>query len=456
MQHLIDKKDIVWGYLSQFLNIGSNLLVLPFILMYLSPEDIGIWYVFIAMVGLIQLLEFGFLPTISRYISYIYSGAKRISENEIAPSDGETIDFKLLHNIIESSRKIYLIIAIISTIVIIFGGTWYLSTLSYKGDIYNVYFSWNIYGISTIILFYFGYYNSILKGRGDQTTLNKIVVISKLTNILFVIPLLCMGFGLISIAIGGVSSTLVDRLLVRRAVFSKHASELSLAAQVVDDEDYTKIIWNKAKLMGVVQIGNFLTTRCSLFIVSSCISLDAAAAYGFTLQVTSVVVIIASMYFGLQMPRFSAEYVNGSIESIRELVSKGLGISWIIFLLCSIFIVSTGPFLLSVLTPNVELLPTAMLCVFLVSALLEMNHSLCTAFLTTRNNLIFTSSIFMTGVLIVITSYVLGGYYGLWGIVISQFACQILYNNWKWPLVVSRCLNINFINVLTGATWYSK
>ncbi|MFM5140812.1 O-unit flippase-like protein [Aeromonas rivipollensis] len=445
MRHVVSKNDILWGYLSQFLTIGSNLLLLPFILIYLSAEDIGVWYVFITMVSLVQLLEFGLLPTISRYISYIYAGANEILEGDVVTTEAEKINHKLLISVIHASKKIYLKLSIISFIVIFFGGTYYLSTLDYRGDTYDMYASWCGYGLSTIILFYFGYYNAMLKGRGDQTMLNKIVVISKLTSVFFTIPFLIMGFGLVSVAFGVLASAIVDRVLVRRAIdFKQYSLSMVLNPDSISTKDYTRVIWSKAKLMGLVQVGNFLTTRCSLFIVSSYIGLDAAAKYGFTLQVTSVAVIVASMYFGLQMPRLSSEHIRGDLYIVRKIFSKALGVSWaILFLLC-IFIMSVGPIFLSFFTKNVELLPTGILCVFLTSAMLEMNHSLCTAFLTTKNKFDFAFPIFATGVLIVIFSYILGSMYGLWGVVISQLLCQLLYNNWKWPLTVFSELNMSF------------
>lgn len=444
MRHAINRVDVVWGYLSQFLSVCSSLLMLPFILYYLNSEDVGVWYVFITMIGLVQLLEFGFLPTISRYVSYIYSGATDIQEENIFSSGQEQINVQLLANVISSAKKIYLIVAMISAVIILFGGTVYLHTLSYKGDREEIYMSWIIYGMATILQFYFGYYNSILKGRGEQTVLNKIIVASKLTNIAFTIPFLFLGLGIKSIAFGMLASAIVDRLLVRRALFSKGENEVVIAFKLDCSRPYTKIIWQKAKLMGLVQLGNFLTTRCSLLIVSSFVGLDAAAKYGFTLQITSVAVIVASMYFGLQMPRFSAEYVRGNTGVIQSLFTRAIGISWVLFLLYSVLLVSLGPFLLSLFSLNTTLLPTVMLCVFLSSAFLEMNHSLCTAYLTTKNKFVFAKAILITGIIITISSFLLGLHYGLWGMILSQFICQVVYNNWKWPLVVFRELNISF------------
>ena len=66
----INKNDILWGYLSQFLYIGSGAILIPVAIANLSAEQMGLWYVFFGLAGLAQLLEFGLQPTVSRLSSF--------------------------------------------------------------------------------------------------------------------------------------------------------------------------------------------------------------------------------------------------------------------------------------------------------------------------------------------------------------------------------------------------
>lgn len=444
MTYKVAKNDIIWGYLSQLLNIASSLLLLPFILYFLTEEDVGLWYVFVSMISFIQLLEFGFLPTVSRYISYAFSGAQDIELNKVPEyKDGHSVNLKLLSGIIFSARKIYGLISILALFFVTLGGTIYISTLEYNGDKLHVYISWVIYGIATIIIFYFGYYNCILKGRGDQTKLNKAIVFAKLSNVFGSILLLYFGFGLLSIAIGVLVSAIVDRILVGFFVFDKSAIETRDAFETIPDKNYMPVIWGNAKLMGLVQLGNFLTVKSSVLIVSSVIGLEAAAAYGFTLQITSVAVIIASMYFGLQLPLMNYAQIKNNQKVIRRAFLNSIAIAWVLFILYAVCILSIGVYVLEALFDSVSMLPRYMLFVFLVAAFLEMNHSLCTAYLTTRNQIVFMKPMLITGIFIFIFSLYFGSMFGLWGIILSQFSLQLIYNNWKWPLLAFRELGIS-------------
>ncbi|MBB1400984.1 O-unit flippase-like protein [Pseudoalteromonas sp. SG45-1] len=444
MTYQIVKKDILWGYLSQFFNMASSLLLLPFILYFMTTEDVGLWYVFVSIIGLIQLLEFGFLPTVSRYISYVYSGAQNIELDKVPDYEVDRgINIELLSGIIFSAKKIYGWVSILALLLLTIAGSVYISTLEYSGDRALVYSSWIIYGAAAIVIFYFGYYSSILKGRGDQTKLNKSIVLSKLSNIIITIPLLYAGFGLLAIALGVLMSAIVDRILVRFFVFDKCALETIEAFKIKSDKDYTSVIWCNAKLMGLVQLGNFLTVRSSVLIVSSVIGLEAAATYGFTLQITSVAVIVASMYFGLQLPLMNSAQVSNNITIIKSTFLKSIGISWVLFFIYMFGTITLGVYLVEVLFDSANLLPRPMLIVFLIAAFLEMNHSLCTAYLTTKNTIVFMKPMLITGILIFSFSLCFGSIFGLWGIILSQFFLQLIYNNWKWPLIVFTELKIS-------------
>ena len=65
-KHALTWSNLSWGFLAQGLNIGTGLLLLPMILRYLKPDEIGLWFVFMSLAGLAQLLELGFQPTIAQ------------------------------------------------------------------------------------------------------------------------------------------------------------------------------------------------------------------------------------------------------------------------------------------------------------------------------------------------------------------------------------------------------
>jgi len=74
----ITQKDIIWSYAAQIFNFGAGILILPIVLKKLQTDELAIWYAFMTLNSFIMLVEAGFSPTISRNISYVYSGAEKL------------------------------------------------------------------------------------------------------------------------------------------------------------------------------------------------------------------------------------------------------------------------------------------------------------------------------------------------------------------------------------------
>ncbi len=72
---------VAWSFVFTAIRAGGNLLVLPLMLHKLSPDDLGLWYVFLSLGGMASLIDFGFYPTMSRVTAYLWAGAEEILED---------------------------------------------------------------------------------------------------------------------------------------------------------------------------------------------------------------------------------------------------------------------------------------------------------------------------------------------------------------------------------------
>jgi len=80
----IDKRDVLWSYASMFLLVGSGIILLPFMLNKMPSDTIGMWQIFQTITALVLLLDFGFRPSFSRNVSYIFSGVQML-QKELVP-----------------------------------------------------------------------------------------------------------------------------------------------------------------------------------------------------------------------------------------------------------------------------------------------------------------------------------------------------------------------------------
>lgn len=434
------KKDLLWGYLAQFLNIGSGIIIIPVAIKYLSVEDMGLWYLFIAIVGLAQLLEFGLQPTISRLTSYIYSGAKELKAEGI-PSQGGAFDHQLLFDLIHAAKIMYRYVSVGAALILLIVGTAYLNT--FEEFRHEQALAWLIFSISSIINFYFTYFNGLITGRGEQQELYRITAISKLVMLAVSIPLLINQVGLLSMAIAAFISMVSARIMLYRVFYNCARKEIEIIKNIKNiSSSYLKTLWLSAWKLGVTSLGAFLILRANLFIASSFFGLAVAASYGLTVQLILILSSVSSMIFKLNLPKLNALQNIDDKAGLRRIFFRSLAVTHILYFSGALFIVLIGIPLLDLISSNTKLVSVPVLIMMLLMYQLELNHSVCATYLTTLNKVPFVYASLISGGFIVCISLFLSANtaLGVIGLILSQFIIQLIYNNWYWPMVTYRDL----------------
>ena len=111
----IGKKDIAWNFIGTIMRVASGVILMPLVLVQLSKADVGLWNIYIQLGGLALLLDFGFMNSFGRNITYIFSGVKELKAEGYASADytDKTISYDLLKSVINAMRRYYGIIALV-------------------------------------------------------------------------------------------------------------------------------------------------------------------------------------------------------------------------------------------------------------------------------------------------------------------------------------------------------
>ena len=450
----ISMRDVNWGVLAQGLNIASGLILLPVVLIYLSVEEVGLWFVFSSLTGLAFLLELGLQPSIARYVAYIYAGAQKLQKVGISSDENnKSINFNLLGDVFLSAKKIYFRITILVLIFLLGLGSLYITSLVTSSlSLMTVLLAWMMFSIGFIANFYFGYYIAFLQGRGEITIANKIIVTNRLLMISFGSLFLILGYGLIGLGLASLLSTVLSRFLLHYMFWKDNTPEALYLKRInmIYDKNTSGVLWHNSVKLGWVYVGAFLITRMNVLIASSFLGLTIAASYGLTMQILIMLSTLASTLFTLKLPSMNAAQAIGKSEKILMSFGQSLTLSWLFYFLAAAFIVMFGNDVLKYFGSNALLLENNLLIAFSVIMFLEMNHSLCASFLTTFNEVSFVASALVSGFLIVTLSmifvYVLE--FGIWGLILSQGFVQLAYNNWKWPKAAAEKIQVSFLSLL--------
>ena len=69
---------VVWSWVFNGIRLVSGLVLLPLVLHELSTADLGMYYVLLSLVALAPIIDFGFGPTMGRFVSYAMGGAETL------------------------------------------------------------------------------------------------------------------------------------------------------------------------------------------------------------------------------------------------------------------------------------------------------------------------------------------------------------------------------------------
>lgn len=424
--------------------------MLPAVVGFMPTDEVGLWFVFVSIAGMAQLLELGFQPILIRNFAYVYAGAKELQAEELPVCESGKLDQTLFSDLVIASRRIYLIVSCLAAIFLLAVGTFYIHTLLPDGsDDNRVIFGWGLYALGLIIGFYYGYLNAILQGRGQVAEANKVIVFSRVLFVVLGLLLVIFGFGLVGMGVASIVSMVASRFLARYFVFSSKYPEMkNLQPTKTGPKNVVFMLWHNASRFGVVLVGVFLIWRANVLIAASLLGLAEAASYGLAIQLFFMLNTVASVPFNISMPKINTLRAQAKHGEVYQGFSMLLVLSLFMYLLGAIFIVVLGNYFLAIINSPTKLPDSPILWLMLLVFLLEINHGSCANFIATGNKTPFAAAAIITGVAIVLSSLLLTPLLGVLGLVLAQGGMQVLYNNWKWPMETGKIFKVPYMKIL--------
>lgn len=437
-----NKKTILAGYLAQALNIGYGVLLLPFMLVYLTEAEVAYWLIILALIGLTSVFDFGFSPTITRSVSYAFSGAKEIKKFGFETVGGGEVqpNWQLYAELIFAVKKIYKVIALIALLLLGISGSFYISIFLEKSQVESGYIVWLLFLVGFVINLYFLYFNPLLMGAGKVYETNLINVVIRMTWLGLSALGLVLYESIIVLPIAYITGILVGRIYAMYEFnrLTQEKLDSSIGGKEKTGVDIRTLFPNSWR-MGVVTLGGFLINKASIFIAGLYLSVGETASYALTIQVLTVLIAFPQVYFNSHVPLFSKMRLRPEEKiKLKNTYYKVLFKSLTIYLLLGLLALILGDWILNMIHSNVFLIPTYLFILVLLFGFLELNHTLAATMITTGNHVPFVVPAILSGLGIVLVSIILIPFSQnvLLVLILVQGLIQLLYNNWKWPLMV--------------------
>ncbi len=430
--------QLITGLVNQVVNILSPFLITVIGLKNTDTDHGSIWIIFLSMMVLINLFDFGLSPTTIRNISYVIGGAKSLQKDGIISLTNDTnISYTLLLRLLKDIKRIYSYITIAAFFIITICGGIYFWYIAPTRIVSEVIMAWGIFSIGLLLNLYYLYYTPVLCGLGVIQHSYYANIVGKLSWLLLTILIIFYHPSLIYFSIAFVVSILINRMV--SAYYYNRNEHIHKADGVIMQSASTipYIAYNTIKL-GTVSLGSFMISRATILIAGLYLPLSMAGSYTFTLQVYMALLAIGNVFVTIKVPELSAMVLRGDRRSIQKIITKTLLLSCFIYILGFIGFYLLANILTNLLNLKVNFLDGKFLVMLALIYFLELTHSICATIITTKNTVPFVKPALLSGLFIILSSYLLLEYtnLGLLGLIIAQGLIQLSYNNWKWPLTV--------------------
>ena len=444
----IGKKDVIWNYAATFLQTGVGVILLPFILNTFPQETVAIWTIFSTIMALTGLLDFGFGPSFARNVSYVVSGVTELKSTgyQIVTSENNEIDYNLFKGLINAMRWFYSRLAILLFLLLATVGTYYIYTVlqTYTNNHREVYIAWIILCTINTYSLYTLYYDSLMSGKGLIKQSKQIQVLGQGLYLLVAVVMILLHFNLIAIVSAQALSTILRRILAHNAVYTFEFKKALENAVAKARKDFIQPILPNAVKLGVTSIGVFLVSRSAILIGALYLSLDNIASYGTTIQIITIIAGIAGVYLFTYLPQIAQYRITNNIAAIRKIYLQGCGMMLLTFIIFGLALLFWGNWAFELIHSKTPLLSRPFIAVALLIYLLETNHGFAGNILVTKNEVPFFKAALFAGsvTLLLLFLFFQFTHLGIWTMILAQGIAQGIYQNWKWPMVVAKELNI--------------
>ncbi|HBY01995.1 MAG TPA: hypothetical protein DEG92_05565 [Rikenellaceae bacterium] len=437
----IGRTDLLWNYGASFMRVASALVVLPLILKMLPREEMGLWSVMISLNSMIYLLDFGFFPTFSRSITYIFSGATTLQAEGFKPLEKDLpVHYPLLKGMIKSMRNFYAGVAVALVILLFTAGIWYIESIlqNFTGDIFKARLAWYCYGLLLSYQFYTYFYDAMLVGRGMVKRSKQIIVFSQSLHIVTASILLISGMGIMSMVIGQTIATIINRFLAYRTFYDVTTKEELKKADAENWREILKKIWTTAYKSGLSGLSWIFTNRILALLGALFIPLSVMGDYGLSKQIADVIYTLSVVWFVTFYPKLTQNRIQERIDEVKRVYIKALYIAVAVFAVCTSGVLLLGEWGLDLINSKTHFIEWPLLLVLFVATLFDAFTYISTSVLLSRNEVPHYKAQVITAIItvIILLAALQLSSYRVAALVLVPFACQLLYNHWRWTGMV--------------------
>jgi O-antigen/teichoic acid export membrane protein len=446
----LNNSAVVWSWVFNGVRLVSGIVLLPLIVHVLSVADLGMYYVLLSLVALAPIIDFGFGPTMGRFVSYAMGGAEMLhAHGPPTPGKTGTPNYDLLWQLLHTMRRLYRYVALALLVIMGVWGTWLVELrIGETSSPLITRLAWAVTLASTVFDIYWNWWTTYLTGLNEVRAAARISVLGMSVKLVLAAALLLGGAGLLSIPAATLVSSALQRGLARRLCLVRLQGHPSPA--VIETQKYFRILWPNSWRLGIQFVSGYLTVNANTAICLTAFGLAANARYGLSVQVMTIASGMATVWFSTKLPLINQYQARHDYAELRRVLWPRIWLQIMTFLLLAGMVVFLGPDLLKWFGSHKEMLSRPWLAVLLLCSFLDMHFSIWGTLIATGNRLTYLWPTVATNIFSLILSLALVHFttLGLGALVLGPLLAGGVFNYWYWPGFAARGIGTTLFRFL--------
>ncbi len=440
---------VIWSWLFNTLRLATGLILLPLVLRKFSTADYGMYGVLLMLVRFVPIIDFGFGPTIGRFVSYAYGGAETLQARGVhKPANAGAPNYALLWQLLDATRTLYRYITLVILVVLGIWGTYTVELrIEETSSVLFTRLAWITTLVSALLDVYWSWWNTYLTGMNQVVKAARIGTLAMVVRFTFSVGLLLSGAGLLSLPIAGLVSSLLERQLARAQCLKL------LPARPVKNPDAFRetmgILWPNTWRLGI-QFLSFYLLSLGVLICLKKFNLADMGKYVLATQLIGIAAGMSAVWTQTKWPVIGQCQAQHEFARLRQILWPRVWLQSFTFLTLAGGVVFVGPLLLERFSHGKEMLPLFWMGLLVAVVFLDMHFSLWTTLISTGNQLPHLWYTVATNVLGFTLSLTLVRFssFGLGSFVLGPLLAGSLFNYWRWPFVAARGIGTTLFHFL--------
>jgi len=435
---------------SRMVTIVLALVMMPVLLHHLAREEVGVWLLLAQSSALLMILDFGLSTILVRRIA---QATGRSGRDLHAPVSGETLGE--IADLVESGRRLYLILAVSTFVISAFSGFVYLGNLHLSTvSLPMVWMSWGVLCLSQAFGVWGQVWSCLLEGVGYVGWDHLLAASINSITLLVQIAAVFLGGGLVTLATIAAVGLFAQRFLILNFARSRRPELFQIRGKF--DGALVSGMISPSLRAWATGLGSLLVLNTDQFFIASLSGAAQVPAYRaaylvlYNLNVMSVIVAGTSAVF------ISHLWQAGNISEVHRIVVRNLRLGLGLMAAGGACVLLLGPRLFDVWLGAGNFIGYPILAVFFTLLFLEAQSSAIALGSRATEDEAFALGSLGSAALKLTLAAILGLRYGLLGIACSTLIAQLATNHWYMVYRGLRRLRIGFsshlVNVLLPVT----